>query len=94
MSNILWNKFDRVIELQLEGKTIREISREVHISFRDILKIIEVYDRKVRLQQSKKIQQKEQVIIDNIIEELDKKKRYSYKQKEDLLKDEVLIYRL
>lgn len=94
MSNILWNKFDRVIELQLEGKTIKEISREVHISFRDILKIIEVYDRKVRLQQSKKIQQKEQVIIDNIIEELDKKKRYSYKQKEDLLKDEVLIYRL
>lgn len=94
MSNILWNKFDRVIELQLEGKTIREISREVHISFRDILKIIKVYDRKVRLQQSKKIQQKEQVIIDNIIEELDKKKRYSYKQKEDLLKDEVLIYRL
>ncbi len=67
MSNILWNKFDRVIELQLEGKTIREISREVHISFRDILKIIKVYDRKVRLQQSKKIQQKEQVIIDNII---------------------------
>ena len=93
MSNILWNKFDRVIELQLEGKTIREISREVHISFRDILKIIKVYDRKVRLQQSKKIQQKEQVIIDNIIEELEKK-RYSYKQKEDLLKDEVLIYRL
>ena len=67
MSHILWNKFDRVIELQLEGKTIREISREVHISFRDILKIIKVYDRKVRLQQSKKIQQKEQVIIDNII---------------------------
>ena len=67
MSNILWNKFDRVIELQLEGKTIREISREIHISFRDILKIIKVYDRKVRLQQSKKIQQKEQVIIDNII---------------------------
>ncbi|HET8856339.1 MAG TPA: hypothetical protein VFM28_02305 [Nitrososphaeraceae archaeon] len=81
MSNILWNKFDRVIELQLEGKTIREISREVHISFRDILKIIKVYDRKVRLQQSKKIQQKEQVIIDNIIEELDKKRDIAINKK-------------
>ena len=81
MSNILWNKFDRVIELQLEGKTIREISREIHISFRDILKIIKVYDRKVRLQQSKKIQQKEQVIIDNIIEELDKKRDIAINKK-------------
>ncbi len=81
MSNILWNKLDRVIELQLEGKTIREISREVHISFRDILKIIKVYDRKVRLQQSKKIQQKEQVIIDNIIEELDKKRDIAINKK-------------
>jgi hypothetical protein len=81
MSNILWNKFDRVIEIQLEGKTIREISREVHISFRDILKIIKVYDRKVRLQQSKKIQQKEQVIIDNIIEELDKKRDIAINKK-------------
>jgi len=81
MCNILWNKFDRVIELQLEGKTIREISREVHISFRDILKIIKVYDRKVRLQQSKKIQQKEQVIIDNIIEELDKKRDIAINKK-------------
>ena len=81
MSNILWNKFDRVIELQLEGKTIREISREVHIPFRDILKIIKVYDRKVRLQQSKKIQQKEQVIIDNIIEELDKKRDIAINKK-------------
>ena len=81
MSNILWNKFDRVIELQLEGKIIREISREIHISFRDILKIIKVYDRKVRLQQSKKIQQKEQVIIDNIIEELDKKRDIAINKK-------------
>jgi hypothetical protein len=81
MSNILWNKFDRVIEIQLEGKTIREISRKVHILFRDILKIIKVYDRKVRLQQSKKIQQKEQVIIDNIIEELDKKRDIAINKK-------------
>ena len=39
----LLNKFEkekRVIELHLEGKTIREISKEIHMSFRDISKII------------------------------------------------------
>ena len=37
------NKFEkekRVIEMYLAGKTIREISKEVHMSFRDISKII------------------------------------------------------
>ena len=43
------NKFEkekRVIELHLEGKTIREISKEVLMSFRDIFKIIKEYRRK------------------------------------------------
>ena len=49
MSEILLNKFEkekRVIELDLEGKTIRDIAKEVHMSFRDISKIIKEYRRK------------------------------------------------
>ena len=41
MSEILLNKFEkekRVIELHKEGKTIRDIAKEVHMSFRDIRK--------------------------------------------------------
>ena len=43
MSEIKLNKFEkqkRVIELYKEGKTIREISQEVHMAFRDISQII------------------------------------------------------
>jgi DNA-binding NarL/FixJ family response regulator len=43
MAFIILNKFDkekRVIELHLAGKTIRDIAKEVHMSFRDISKII------------------------------------------------------
>ena len=48
MSEILLNKFEkekRVIELHLEGKTIRDIAKEVHMSFRDISKIIKAYEK-------------------------------------------------
>ena len=41
MSEIPLNKFEkekRVIELHLEGKTIRDIAKEVHMSFTDIWK--------------------------------------------------------
>jgi hypothetical protein len=53
MSEILLNKFEkekRVIELHLEGKTIREISKIVKMSFRDIGKKIKEYDRKIESQ--------------------------------------------
>jgi hypothetical protein len=56
MSEIPLNKFEkekRVIELHKEGKTIRDISKEVHMSFSPISKIIKVYDKKIRLQQSR-----------------------------------------
>ena len=46
MSEIPLNKFEkekRVIELHKEGKTIRDISKEVHMSFSPISKIIKVY---------------------------------------------------
>ena len=38
MSEIVLNKFEkekRVIELHLEGKTIRDIAKEDHMSFRE-----------------------------------------------------------
>jgi hypothetical protein len=57
MSEIHLNKFEKekgVIELHLEGKTIREISKEVHMSFKDISRVIKAYEKKIRLQQSKK----------------------------------------
>jgi transposase len=49
MSEIHLNKFEkekRVIELYLEGKTIREISKEVHMSFKDISNRIKTYEKK------------------------------------------------
>ncbi|HSF49745.1 MAG TPA: helix-turn-helix domain-containing protein [Nitrososphaeraceae archaeon] len=61
------NKFEkekRVIELHLEGKTLKEISREVHMSFRDISKIRKAYDKKIELQEKKKeTQEKNQQTI-------------------------------
>ena len=48
---------------------------------------------KVRVADTKKNQQNEAIIIDNIIEELDKKREVVInKKKRDLLKDEVLMY--
>jgi hypothetical protein len=50
------NKFEKeklVIELHKEGKTLKEISQVVHMSFRDISKIIKAYDKKTRLQTKK-----------------------------------------
>ena len=49
MSEILLNKFEkgkRVIELHLEGKTIRDIAPVVHMSFRDISNLIKAYEKK------------------------------------------------
>jgi transposase len=48
MSEIHLNKFEkekRVIELHNQGKTIREIAREVHMSFRDISNLIKAYEK-------------------------------------------------
>jgi hypothetical protein len=51
------NKFEKekkVIELHKLGKTIREIAPIVHMSFTDISKIRNEYEKKLRLQQNKK----------------------------------------
>ena len=55
MSEILLNKFEkekRVIELHLAGKTIREIAKEVHMSFTPISKIIKAFERKAKREES------------------------------------------
>ena len=51
------NKFEKeekVIELHKAGKTLKEVAPIVHMSFRDISKIIKAYEKKVKLQQAKK----------------------------------------
>ena len=57
MSEILiLNKFEkekRVIELHKQGRTIRQIVPEVHMSFRDISKIIKAHDKKVSFELKK-----------------------------------------
>lgn len=57
MSEILiLNKFEkekRVIELHKQGRTIRQITPEVHMSFRDISKIIKAHDKKVSFELKK-----------------------------------------
>lgn len=52
MAETMLNKFqkqERVLQLHREGKTIREISKEAHMAFRDISKIIKEYEKKSRL---------------------------------------------
>jgi len=47
------NKFEKekkVIELHKQGKTLKEIATIVHMSFRDISRIIKIYERKKELQ--------------------------------------------
>jgi DNA-binding Lrp family transcriptional regulator len=45
-----YEKEKRVIELHLAGKTIREIAKEVHMSFTPISNIIKAYERNKELQ--------------------------------------------
>ena len=57
MSEIPLNKYEkekRVIEMHLAGKTIREIAKELHMSFTPISKIIKAYERK-KARKEKKI---------------------------------------
>jgi hypothetical protein len=65
MSEIPLNKFEKekkVVELHVEGKTIRQIAIEVRMSFRDISKLIKSHDKKLRLQQTEKKQENNQKI--------------------------------
>ncbi len=44
-----YEKEKRVIELHLAGKTIREIAKELRMSFTSISQIIKAYERKKEL---------------------------------------------
>jgi DNA-binding transcriptional regulator GbsR (MarR family) len=55
MSEIPLNKYEkekRVIEMHLAGRTIREIAKELHMSFTSISKIIKAYERKAKREES------------------------------------------
>jgi len=45
-------KEQRIIELHLQNKTIREIAKEVHMTFSPISKIIKAYERKAKREES------------------------------------------
>jgi transposase len=48
LSQPFLNKFEkekRVIELHLEGKTIRDIAKEIHMGFNDIGRRIKTYEK-------------------------------------------------
>ena len=49
-----YEKEKRVIELHLAGKTIREIAKELRMSFTSISQIIKAYERKKELQLKEK----------------------------------------
>jgi hypothetical protein len=53
LSNIIFDKFEKenkVIELHLEVKTIRDIAKQVRMSFRNISALTKEYERKKRLE--------------------------------------------
>ena len=52
------NKFEKekkVIELHKQGRTIRQIAQEVHMSCRDISTLIKAYDKKIRKENTRKV---------------------------------------
>ena len=71
MSEIYLNKFEKekkVIELHLEGKTIRDIAKEIHMGFKDIGRIIKTYQK----QQAAALKEKPEGDSSNIKKKLSK----------------------
>jgi transposase len=50
-------KEQRIIELYLQNKTIREIAKEVHMTFSPISKIIKAFERKAKREESNQLTQ-------------------------------------
>ena len=93
------NKFENHL-LSIRDEHQKRIRRRLHPTYNERhQKIIEVIDwilerYKTNMEKTQQ-QNKEAIIIDNIIEELDKKREVAInKKKKALLKDEVSIYRL
>ena len=98
--HIITNKFENHL-LSIKAEHQNQIRPNLHPTYNERHeKIIELIDwtlekYKTAVANIKKEQQNEEVIIDNIIEELDKKRDIAInKKKNALLKDEVSIYRL
>src|SRR5688500_19992212 len=96
--DITTNKFANHL-LSIKAERQKMIHPKSHPTYNERhQKIIELIDctlEKYKTNMEKTQQQNEQIIIDNIIEELDKKREIAInKKKEALLRDEVLIYRL
>jgi hypothetical protein len=92
------NKFENPL-LSIKIERQKMIHPNLHPTYNERHeKIIELIDwtlEKYKTNMEKTQQQNEQVIIDNIIEELDKKRDIAInKKKKALLMDEVSIYRL
>jgi hypothetical protein len=82
------NKFENHL-LSIKAEHQKRLRPNLHLTYNERhQKIIELIDwtlekyKETAATNIKNNQNNEEIIIDNIIEELDKKKRYSYKQKE------------
>ena len=92
------NKFENHL-LSIKAERQKMIHPNLHPTYNERhQKIIEVIDwilERYKTNMEKTQQQNEQLIIDNIIEELDKKRDIAINKKNKaLLKDEVSVYRL
>ena len=97
-TNTITNKFENHL-LSIRAERQEMIHPKSHPTYNDRhQKIIEMIDwtlEKYKVDMTKTQQQNEQIIINNIIEELDKKREAAINKKNKaLLKDEVSIYRL
>jgi hypothetical protein len=97
-TNTISNRFENHL-LSIKAERQKMIHPNSHPTYNERhQKIIEVIDwilERYKTNMEKTQQQNEQLIIDNIIEELDKKRDIAINKKEKaLLKDEVSIYRL
>jgi hypothetical protein len=96
--NIAINKFENHL-LSIKAERQKMIHPNSHPTYNErhekIIEMIDLILEKYEVNMKKTQQQNEQVIINNIIEELDKKRDTAInKKKKAMLKDEVSIYRL
>ena len=97
-TNTITNKFENHL-LSIKAEHQKRIRPNLHPTYNERhQKIIEMIDwtlEKYKAANIKKENQQNKEVIDNIIEELDKKRDIAlHKKKKALLKDEVSVYRL
>jgi hypothetical protein len=97
-TNTITNKFENHL-LSIKTERQKMIHPNSHPTYNErhqkIIKLIDLVLEKYKANKENTQQENEQVIIDNIIEELDKKRDISInKKKQAQLRDEVSMYRL